>query len=94
MSSLEIIHLRSFGSSLETSADRIRQLIPIGASTEDIVTVYRRQGIATDVAIHIRHAEPTATSVPSTFAIHLASALRDLGYVEHSLWNEIDESYD
>lgn len=84
MNTLEIIHLRSSGEPLEALADRIRESIWAEGRGSRVATLYRRHGLDTDVAIHIRG------DGPSTLAAHLALALREYGLVEHTVWEEID----
>ncbi len=88
MSRLEIIHLRSSGESLESLGRRIRE--SLGAGGEDAeVTLYRRDGLETDVAVHIRRPGAPGGDGPSGLGLQLASALRSLGLVEHTLWDEL-----
>lgn len=89
---LEIIHLRSSGEPLESLAHRIRE--SLGAGGEDAeVTLYRRDGLETDVAVHIRRRAAPGSDGSSGLGLQLASALRALGLVEHTLWRELrDES--
>ncbi len=88
MSRLEIIHLRSSGEPLESLASSIRE--SLGAEGDDVeVTLYRRDGLETDVAVHIRHLEAPASDGPSGLGLQLASALRALGLVEHTRWQEL-----
>ena len=54
MSTLEIIHLRSSGEPLEALADRIRESIWADGRGSRVATIYRRHGLDTDVAVHIR----------------------------------------
>ncbi len=88
MSGLEIIHLRSSEEPLESLGERIREsLATEGQETE--VTLYRRDGLETDLALHIRHLGVHGREGPSALALRLASALRTFGLVEHTLWNEL-----
>ncbi len=87
MCQLEIIHLRSSGEPLESLGRRIRESL----AAEDErwqVTLYRRQGLETDVTVHIRHPEAGGDG-PSPLGLQLASSLKALGLVEHTLWQEL-----
>ena len=84
MKTLEIIHLRSSGEPLKKLADLIRESIWAEGKGTEVATLYRRHGLDTDVAIHIRG------EGPSPLAAHLALALREYGLVEHTVWEEID----
>ena len=89
MSRLEIIHLRSAGEPLESVGERIRDSIQEKEPSSDVVTLYRRRGLETDVAVHIQHLGPSAKRGPSNLGLHLASALSTFGLVEHNLWEEL-----
>ena len=86
MSRLEIIHLRSSGESLESLADRIKESIWMDGGNAETVTVLRRNGLDSDIAIHIRHRDPKNGNGASALAFNLANALRTFGIVEHSVW--------
>jgi hypothetical protein len=86
MSVLEIIHLRSSVEPVDSLIDRIKESIWAEGGGTDVATLYRRHGLETDVAIHIRHCE---SPVASTLAVHLANALKEFGLVEHSVWEEV-----
>ena len=88
MNRLEIIHLRSSGEPLDSLGDRIRESLGTeGEETE--VALYRRAGLETDLAVHIRHLGVPGREGPSGLALRLASALRAYGLVEHTLWEEL-----
>ena len=89
MKTLEIVHLRSSGEPLESLAERIKESVWEDGSTGDTVTIYRRNGLETDIAIHIRHRRSNGGNGPSTLAFNLASALRSFGIVEHTVWEEM-----
>ena len=88
MSRLEIIHLRSSGEPLAPLGERIRESIGV-ESRDTEVTLYRRHGLETDLAVHIRHLGVPGREGPSGLALRLASALRAYGLVEHTLWKEL-----
>ncbi len=87
MSHLEIIHLRSSGEPLESLGRRIRE--SLGPEIRAEVALYRRHGLETDVAVHIRHPEVREDNGPGRLGLRLASALRSLGLVEHTLWEKL-----
>jgi len=89
VSILEIIHLRSSIEPIEALTDRIRESIWADGHGSDVVTLYRRHGLGTDVAVHIRHRGEAGGSGSSELAVHLAQALKAYGLVEHSVWEEI-----
>lgn len=88
MNRLEIIHLRSSGRSLEPLGERIRESIRQEGGDGAVVTLYRRRGLETDLAVHVRpDGEPQKG--PSNLGFRLAAALRNYGLVEHTLWEEL-----
>lgn len=87
MKRLEIIHLRSSGEPLDSLGRRIRE--SIAEETAETVTLYRRQGLDTDLAVHIRHRTATEGQLPSDLGLRLASSLRTYGLVEHTVWEEL-----
>lgn len=88
MSTLEIIHLRSSSEPIEDLAELIRESLWEDGRKDGVFTIYRRRGLATDLAVHIPHAEDRA-EVPSSFGLQLVSSLAEFGLVEHSVWEEI-----
>lgn len=89
MSILEIIHLRSSIEPIDALTDHIRESIWAEGHGTDVVTLYRRHGLETDVAVHIRHRGENGGAASSALAVHLAHALKTYGLVEHSVWEEI-----
>ena len=89
MNRLEIVHLRSSAEPIESFVDRIRESIWEEGSGSEVITLYRRQGLETDVAVHIHHSETEGRTGPSALAFHLANALRAYGLVEHTMWEEM-----
>ena len=89
MSRLEIIHLRTAGKASATLARQIREAIGSEGDGTRFVTIYRRSGLDTDVAVHIAcHGTGGKTGL-SALGLHLASALSTYGLVEHTLWEEL-----
>jgi len=89
MKRLEIIHLRSSGEAIESLGERITESIPAGDKNHEIVTLYRRNGLVTDFAIHIHHHDAAGETAPCVLSLHLANALRAFGLVEHTVWEEM-----
>ncbi len=89
MNQLEIIHLRTAGKSVASLARQIREAIGSEVDSSGGVTIYRRSGLATDVAVHINRHGSGDTAGPSTLGLHLASALSAYGLVEHTMWGEL-----
>ena len=89
MSRLEIIHLRMSGGSSVVLERQITQSIKGEADDAGIVTIYRQDGLESDMAIHIRHPEAKGEHRPGPLGVRLAAALRDYGLVEHTVWEEL-----
>ncbi len=88
MNQLEIIHLRSAGEPLESRGNRIRE--SLGKESENVdVTLYRRDGLKTDVAVHLPRLVTSGSEGLSGLGLRLASSLRVFGLVEHKLWKEL-----
>ena len=83
MSLLEIIHLRSAGKKLDDLFHAIKASIG-GAEN---IRVYRRDGLETDISIHIHH-NINLDGKPSSLGSRLTFTLKDFGLVEQSFWKE------
>lgn len=86
---LEIIHLRSSGEPPEDLGAQIRKSIDASESDAEVVTVYRRKGLESDVAIHIDRSGESREGERSSLGFQLASALRAFGIVDHTLWTQL-----
>ena len=89
MIQLEIIHLRSLGEPVESLAKRISESIREGGEEAPTLTLYRRHGLETDLAVHILRPDVAVKKGPSDLALRLASELRAYGLVEHTVWEEL-----
>lgn len=89
MKRLEVIHLRSSGEPLDSLGRRIRESIRAEATNTDVVALYRRDGLETDLAVHIHLSRAPGADEPSALGLRLASALKAFGLVEHTLWKEL-----
>ncbi len=87
MSALEIIHLRSSSEPIENLADRIRESLWDDGRTDGVFTIYRRNGLATDLAVHIRCDGNTPRC--RRLGLQLVASLSVYGLVEHSVWHEM-----
>ena len=86
MSRLEIIHLRSSGEPLESLSDQIRESIWEEGGQTEVVTLYRRNGLGTDLAVHIHRLDAPGREGPSRLGLQLVSSLAVFGLVQHTLW--------
>ena len=89
MKTLEIVHLRSSGKPIESLGEMIGESIRSGDEAAESITVYRRHGLGTDIAIHIRRFETGRMNGPSALAYQLANSLRAYGLVEHTMREEM-----
>ena len=89
MRRLEIIHLRSSGEPLESLADRIRESIWSEGDQTEVVTIFRRNGLETDLAVHIHHSGAPGADMPNRLGLQLVSSLALFGLVEHTIWEEM-----
>ena len=89
MKQLEIILLRLPGEAAESLSRRIRRSIGKGADQKIEVTLYRRRGLDTDLAVHV-HGTGLSPTELSDLALQIASELKAWGLVEHSSWEEIE----
>ena len=88
MNTLEIIHLRLGGKPPENLCEQIKESITANEGISKNVMVFRREGLESDIAIHIHHPE-TQNSVPQGLGLQLASALKAYGLVEHKFWKQL-----
>ncbi len=88
MSVLEIIHLRSYGEPRELVEEWIEESVRRGGDEGAVITLYRRKGLETDLAVHIRRSGAAGAPQPSPLGLRLASALKAYGLVEHTVWEE------
>jgi hypothetical protein len=88
MKQLEIIHLRSSGAPIETLGKQIAEAVRAEGGPTDAVTIFRRCGLETDIALHLHHHDVSGSG-PSALALHLAAGLKALGLIEHTLWEEL-----
>ena len=86
---LEIIHLRSSAETAESLAKLIRASIREAGEEESTLTLYRRQSLETDLAVHVCRHGTAGGETPSDLALRLASELRAYGLVEHTVWEEL-----
>lgn len=87
MNTLEIIHLRMAGESLQALVDVIRK--SVGSQPDSVdVRVYRHTKLETDLLVHLHRAMAQQSDCPCECGERLASMLRAYGMVEHSVWVE------
>jgi hypothetical protein len=87
MTTLEIIRLRMAGEEVEELLTLIRNSAAKTDPQRELM-VYQRQGLGTDLAIHIRGQGSQEEAEASELGKRLASILRIYGLVDHSVWVE------
>ena len=87
MKRLEVLHLRLVGNRPETLIKKIRDAV-VRHDPETTILLYQHAAVKTDLAVHIHIAEPSANHVDTELGVRLASALREFGMVEHTIWIE------
>lgn len=92
MKTLEIIHLRLGEPRQHGLVEVIRKSID-GEDDSGEARIYRHARLDTDLAVHLRGEFSRASDHASNLGTRIASALREHGIVEHSMWVE-DESDD
>jgi len=87
---LEIIELRSVGSDRELLESQLQNLTnELDKETKkQAIKVYSHTTVETDFSIHLLHDSKEADIGGSPLGLHLASALKKFGLVNHSVWVE------
>ena len=88
---LEIIELRSVDSNRELLESQLQKLInEVDKETKkQAIKAYSRVMIDTDFSIHLFHDSKKRENSGSQLGLRLASALKEFGLVNHSIWIEM-----
>jgi hypothetical protein len=91
---LEIIELRSAGGNSKLLASQMQKLVnEVNERTENYaVRAFCRLMIDTDFSIHLFHDSKKVEKSGSPLGLRLASALKEFGLVNHSIWIEMNGS--
>jgi hypothetical protein len=87
----EMIMVRSAGSSgdiLETTLKDLINAVAIEIENEAI-RVFRGEKLDSDICIVLFHSEEKTNTGGSSLGLHLVTALKEVGLVNHTIWNEI-----
>jgi len=89
---LETIELRSIEGNRKTLESQLLKLInEVNRELKkEAIKVYTRVTINTDFCIHLFHDSKKAEDSGSQLGLHLASTLKALGLVNHSVWIEMN----
>ena len=92
MKCLEIIELRAAGNNRELLASQLQTIIPLleKRSSTEKTRIYTRVLVDSDFNIMLFHDTMKTGTEGSRLGLHLASALKAFGLVNHSIWNELD----
>lgn len=88
---LEIIELRSVDSNRELLESQLQKLTnDLDKETKkQAIKAYSRVMIDTDFSIHLFHDSKKVETSGSQLGLRLASALKEFGLVNHSIWIEM-----
>ena len=92
MKFLEIIELRASGNRRDLLASQLQGIISIleKKSSRQEIKIYTRVLVDSDYSIMLYHDTMKSGTEGSRLGLHLASALKAYGLVNHSIWNELD----
>jgi hypothetical protein len=88
---LEVIELRSVYSNRELLESHLRTLLAAidKATQQQSIKSYRRVMIGNDFSIHLYHDSTKLENKGGQLGLRLASALKEFGLVNHSIWLEM-----
>lgn len=86
MKVLEINQLRSAALPIEILSEQLDLSLQAAGESSTLVTLYRRNGLETDLAIHIHRSATPGVVGPSELGLRLVSELEAYGLVDHTLW--------
>jgi hypothetical protein len=91
---LEVIHLRVTDQNYERLRPTFTELLNEIREKEScrLVKLFRRALLDTDVCLHLYHDSHNVEDGGSSVGLRLASALKPLGMVHHTVWSEIEET--
>lgn len=92
MNWLEIIHLRATGRRTEQFEQSVEQLIDEAKQEGccEKIHIYGRVLVDTDMCIHLHRDTMPVAKNGSPLGLRLASALREFGMVNHTVWGEMN----
>jgi hypothetical protein len=88
---LEVIELRSMGNKRAVIESHLQDLIDemIQEARQQKIKAYSHVTVETDFNIHLYHDSKRADINGSPLGLRLASALKEFGLVNHSVWVEM-----
>jgi len=88
----EVIMVRSAISSAKILETTLQDLMNQMAtdSAHEAIRVFHREKLPSDICIVLFHSRKKVRAGGSTLGLHLAAALKEIGMVNHTVWNEIE----
>ena len=94
MRQIEIIELRSSGRNNDLLKVELSRIMNETANANDLqgvsIDLYKNQMVPTDFSIHLVHESRRIDSTGSQLGLHICSALKPFGLINHKLWIEMD----
>jgi hypothetical protein len=94
MKQIEIIELRSSGRNNDLLKKELSRMMNEIANTNDLqdvsIDLYKNQIIPTDFSIHLAHESGRVDSTGTQLGLHICSALKPFGLINHKLWIEMN----
>ena len=87
---LEIIELRSMDTNRDFLQAQLQKLIDDVEmeAREQVIKAYNRVMIDADFSIHLLHDSAKVENEGSPLGLHLVSALKEFGLINHTVWIE------
>ena len=87
---LEIIELRSIDTNRDFLQAQLQKVIDDVEmeAREQVIKAYNRVMIDVDFSIHILHDSANVENEGSLLGLHLVSALKEFGLINHTVWIE------
>ena len=88
---IEVIQLRSISCDRESLKTELQKLVNEveKEKKKQAIKIYNRALLSTDFCIQIVYDSNNAENCGSPLGLHLVSALKDFGLVNHSIWIEM-----
>ena len=88
---LEIIELRLAGTNIEQLESQFKELVNevFDEMKDQAIKSYRGALINSDYSVHLVHDSKEPDNNGSQLGLHIVSALKEFGLVNHSIWIEM-----
>ena len=90
----EVIMLRSGGSRRKLRDAILKDMMNevFIESEHQSIRVFHHEQLPSDICIVLFHSSTTVRTEGSILGLHLVSALKEVGLVNHTVWNEINQT--